>query len=187
MTHFDFGGSEAGTTVHPLEGDRVELALVQVDHGQLVGFVRCCRGSSQWKLELTPDSLWWRIGVGAWVDGAGLVLGEGVTVGKILTYTQRFVIEGKRGSVMNQMHMKPFSYFKWLSAYLSARVNTGLWPLLQQRVKDDIKLLLVVGVSHHAGQRGVGIWGGGDRGRLGSQNVLMMAVGNTVNKTRKHP
>lgn len=96
MTHLDFGGSEAGTAVHSLEGDGVELALVQIDHGQLSGFVRCSRGSSQWKLEFTPESLWWGIGVGAWVDGAGLLLIEGVAVGKSLTCKQSCVNKGKK-------------------------------------------------------------------------------------------
>lgn len=39
-THLDFGAVEAHVAVHSMERDGVELALVQVDHGQLVGFVR---------------------------------------------------------------------------------------------------------------------------------------------------
>lgn len=39
-THLDFGAIEAHIAVHSMERDGVELALVQVDHGQLVGFVR---------------------------------------------------------------------------------------------------------------------------------------------------
>lgn len=40
MTHLDFGGIEADTAVHSMESDGVELALVQVDHGQLIGLGR---------------------------------------------------------------------------------------------------------------------------------------------------
>lgn len=39
MSHLDFGGSEASTAIHSLESDGVKLPLVQVDHGQLIGFV----------------------------------------------------------------------------------------------------------------------------------------------------
>lgn len=39
-THLDFGAIEAHIAVHSMESDGVELALVQVDHGQLIGFVR---------------------------------------------------------------------------------------------------------------------------------------------------
>lgn len=86
MTHLDFGGREAGA-VHSLESDGVELALVQVDHGQLTGLVRRSQGSSQGKLELTPESLRWGAGVGARVDWAGLLLREGIAVGEILKTT----------------------------------------------------------------------------------------------------
>lgn len=97
MTHFDFGGSEAGTAVHSLESDGVELSLVQVDHGQLTGLVRGSRGSSQGKLEVVPESLWRGAGVGAGVDGAVLFLREGIAVGKSLTSTQgNVLIKGKK-------------------------------------------------------------------------------------------
>ena len=99
MTHFDFGGCEASTAVHSLQGDGVELSLVQVHHGQLVGFVTGSRGSSQGKLELVSESLGRRgAGVGAGVDGAGGVLGEGVAVGKSLGKHARMCIsKGKHG------------------------------------------------------------------------------------------
>lgn len=44
-------------------------------------------------------------------------------------------------------------------AYLGAGVgeSSGLWPLLQQRVKDDVELLLVIIICNHAGQGGVGV------------------------------
>lgn len=35
--------------------------------------------------------------------------------------------------------------------------STRLWPLLQQGVKDDVELLLVVSVRYDAGQGGVGV------------------------------
>lgn len=92
VTHLDFGGVEAGSVVHPVESNRVELALVQVDHGQLVGLVRRSQGSSEGKLELIPESLWWGAGVGAGVDRAGLVLGEGIAVGKSLKSTKRHLL-----------------------------------------------------------------------------------------------
>lgn len=43
--------------------------------------------------------------------------------------------------------------------YLSAGVweSTRLWPLLQQRVKDVVELLLVISVCYNAGQGGVGV------------------------------
>lgn len=47
VTHLDFSGSVAGPAVDPLEGDGVELALVQVDHGQLTGLAGRSQGSSQ--------------------------------------------------------------------------------------------------------------------------------------------
>lgn len=40
LTHLDFGGIEANIVVHSMESDGVELTLVQVDHGQLIGLVR---------------------------------------------------------------------------------------------------------------------------------------------------
>lgn len=88
MTHLDFGGIEADTAVHSVESDGVELALVQVDHGQLIGLVRWSQGSSQGKLELIPKPLWWGAGVGARVDRAGLLLRKGVAVGKCLKRTK---------------------------------------------------------------------------------------------------
>lgn len=57
MTHLDFGGSETGTAVHSLKSDGVELAFVQVHHGQLAGLVMGSGGSSEGKLELISDSL----------------------------------------------------------------------------------------------------------------------------------
>lgn len=88
MSHLDFGGIEAGTVVHSLESDGVELALVQVDHGQLIGLICRSKGSSQGKLKVTPESLWWGAGVGARVHRAGLVLGKGIAVGKGLKSTK---------------------------------------------------------------------------------------------------
>lgn len=84
MTHLDFGGIEAGAAVHSVEDDGVELTLVQVDHGQLIGLVRRRHRSSKGKLELTPEPLRWGASVGSRVDGTGLLLGEGITVGKRL-------------------------------------------------------------------------------------------------------
>lgn len=97
MTHLDFGGSEAGTAVHSLESDGVELALVQVDHGKLTGLVRRSQGSSQGKLELIPESLWWGASVGARVDRARLVLREGIAVGKSLKNTQGHLLIKETG------------------------------------------------------------------------------------------
>lgn len=67
-----------------MESDGVKLALVQVDHRQLVGFVRGSQGSSQGELELIPEPLCWRSGVGARIDRAGLILWKGTAVGKWL-------------------------------------------------------------------------------------------------------
>lgn len=63
--------------------------------------------------------------------------------------------------------------------------STRLRPLLQQRVKDDIELLLVIGVWYHAGQGGIAVGGGGDRDwqggvLLGCHNLLGMAQGNPL-------
>lgn len=85
MTHLYFGGSDASRAVHSLEGDGVELSLVQVDHGQLAGLVWGSWGSSQGELELTPESLCWGGGVGAGVVRAGVIIREGIAVGKSLT------------------------------------------------------------------------------------------------------
>lgn len=90
MTHFDFAVGEAGTAVHSLESDGVELSLVQVDHGQVAGLVSRSQGGAQGKLELTPESLRWGASVGARVDWAGRVLWEGIAVGKSLTSTAGF-------------------------------------------------------------------------------------------------
>ena len=84
MTHLDFGGINTGVAVHSMESDGVKLALVQVDHGQLIGLVRRSHGSSQGELELVPESLWRGAGVGARVDRARVVLREGVAVGESL-------------------------------------------------------------------------------------------------------
>ncbi len=96
MTHLYFGGTEAGAAVHSVESDGVELTLVQVDHGQLIGFVRRSQGSSERELELTPEPPWWGAGVGARVDRAGPILREGIAVGKRLKkYTGTFINKGK--------------------------------------------------------------------------------------------
>lgn len=91
MAHLDFGGSNAGAAFHPMESDGVELSLVQIHHGELAGLVRRSCRSPKRKLELTPGSLRWGTGVGAGVDGAGMVFREGVAVGKILIATQRYM------------------------------------------------------------------------------------------------
>lgn len=46
-----------------------------------------------------------------------------------------------------------------LGYYLSAGVRKTpvLWPLLQETVKDVVELLLVVSVSHNAGESGVAV------------------------------
>lgn len=96
MTHPDFGGSEAGTAVHPVECDGVKLALVQIHHRQLTGLVNRSCGSAEGKLEVAPGSLRRGAGVGAGVDWAGMVFREGITVGKRLTATQGYaLVKGK--------------------------------------------------------------------------------------------
>lgn len=192
MTHLDFGGCEAAA-VHPLESDGVELALVQVDHGQLTGLVRSSQRGSQGELELIPESLWWGAGVGARVHGAGLVLGEGIAVGKSLksakTHTRMFVNKSKEGEARRRKYQigRLAAQETGLSfqAHLGTGVgeSTGLRPLLQQGVEDDVELLLVVGVGHDAGQGGVGVRGGGNgQGGvlLGSQDLVGVARGNAV-------
>lgn len=88
MTHLDFGGCDAGAAVHSLQGDRVELALVQVDHGQLAGLVGRRQRSSKGELELIPESLRWGAGVRVGVDRAVLVFREGVAIGQSLESTK---------------------------------------------------------------------------------------------------
>lgn len=39
-TYLDFGDIEAHTAVHSMESDGIELTLVQIDHGHLIGLVR---------------------------------------------------------------------------------------------------------------------------------------------------
>lgn len=89
MAHLDFSSIDARIAVHSMKSDGVELALVQVDHWQLVGFVRRSQGSSQAKLELTPESLWRGTSVGGRVDWAGLIIREGIAVGKSLKSTKK--------------------------------------------------------------------------------------------------
>lgn len=90
MTHLDFGGAGAGAAVHAIQSDGVELALVQVDHRQLIGLVRRGHWGSQGKLKLIPEPLWWGASVGAGVDWAGLLLRERVAVWKSLeTHTHK--------------------------------------------------------------------------------------------------
>ena len=65
--------------------------------------------------------------------------------------------------------------------------SSGLGPLLQQGVEDDVELLFVVCVGHHAGQRGVVVRGGGHGDgqggvELGSQNLLRVADGNVLSQ-----
>ena len=89
VTHFDFGAAEVGAAVQAMQSDGVELALVQVDQGQLVGLVRGSQWGSQGKLELCPESLQWGVRVRAGVDRAGLLLWKGVAVVKSLRCTKR--------------------------------------------------------------------------------------------------
>lgn len=77
------------------------------------------------------------------------------------------------------------SAFRYTNLSVGIGESAGLWPLLQQGVKDDVELLLVVSVGYDAGKGGVGVGGGGDRDWqggvvLGSQNVLGMVQGNTL-------
>lgn len=63
-----------------MESDGVELALVQVDHRQLVDLVRRGQRSAQGKLELVPEPLRWGAGVGTGVDRTGVIFLEGIAV-----------------------------------------------------------------------------------------------------------
>lgn len=96
MTHLDFGGSDASAAVHSLESDGVELSLVQVDHGQLAGLVRGSWGRSQGELELIPESLSWGSCVGARVVRAGVIIREGIAVGKSLTQKQEKLLRNEK-------------------------------------------------------------------------------------------
>lgn len=155
MTHLDFRGGEAGAAVHSLQSDGVELAFVQVNHGQLTGLVGRSHRSSQGKLELIPESLWWRAGVGARVDRAGLVIREGIAIGKSLKFTKRHLfMTGKR----ERTGATPHGRTRETGLHLGAGIGEAAG---QQGVEDDVELLLVVGVRHHAGQGGVGVGGGG--------------------------
>lgn len=84
LTYLDFCDVGANTAVHSMESDGVKLALVQVDHRQLVGLVRGSQRSSQGELELIPEPLCRGAGIGARVDRAGLILRKGIAVGKWL-------------------------------------------------------------------------------------------------------
>ncbi|TNN53458.1 hypothetical protein EYF80_036368 [Liparis tanakae] len=85
VTHLDLGGGEAGAAVHALQRDGVELAFVQVHHGQLAGLVGGGQRSAQGELELVPEPLCRRRGgIGARVHRAGLVVGEGVAVSEVV-------------------------------------------------------------------------------------------------------
>lgn len=88
QTYLDFGDVEAHAAVHSMESDGVELPLVQIDHGHLTGLVRWSHESSQGELEIIPETLRWGASVRAWVDRAGLVLGERIAVGKHLKCTK---------------------------------------------------------------------------------------------------
>lgn len=55
------------------------------------------------------------------------------------------------------------SAFRYTNLSVGIGESAGLWPLLQQGVKDDVELLLVVSVGYDAGKGGVGVGGGGDR------------------------
>lgn len=67
-----------------MQCDWVKLALVQVDHWQLIGLVRGSQRSSEGKLELIPEPLSWGSGIGTRIDWTGVIFLEVVTVGKRL-------------------------------------------------------------------------------------------------------
>lgn len=77
--YLDFADVGANAAVHSMKSDGVELALVQVDHWQLVGLVRGSQRSSQGKLELVPEPLGWGSGIGTRINRTGVFL-EGVVV-----------------------------------------------------------------------------------------------------------
>lgn len=96
-----------------MEGDRVELALVQVDHWQLVGLVRGSQRSSQGKLEFVPEPLSWGSDIGTGIDRTGVIFLEVRTVGERLETHKEIRYD----------NTVPYQYKK-LSSTLSVELNT---------------------------------------------------------------
>lgn len=76
-----------------MESDGVELALVQVDHWQLIVLVRGSQRSSQGKLELVPEPLGWGSGIGTGIDRTGVVFLEGIAVRECLETCKEISLE----------------------------------------------------------------------------------------------
>lgn len=82
-----------------MKGDRVELALVQVDHRQLVGLVRGSQRSSQGKLELVPESLGWGSDIGIGIDRTGVTVGKRLKTHKEVSLEKTVLYQNKKLSM----------------------------------------------------------------------------------------
>lgn len=99
--YLDFADVGANAAVHSVEGDGVELALIQVDHWQLVGLVRGSQRSSQGKLELVPEPLSWGAGVGTRVDWTGVIFLERIAIRERLEAHKEVCLEKTLSGILS--------------------------------------------------------------------------------------